>query len=213
MPNTIAGERQVAVRLIVPEPEAAGLEIRPQLVAPEIDQRTADPTAPRTDAGQAARAGATDQLQQEGLRLVVARVPGRDGFGPELVPDLLEPGVPGPPAGVLERGAPASRQLADVGPLDTERNAGVSRERPAEALVVFGGGPKAVVQVREPGNPTSPADRNSTSRCSSAVESGPPDGGHQHASTPRPEAVSAHARTNAIGENHVEGGNGAGAGT
>ncbi len=136
MADAIPRNAQVAVALVLSKRLTERSQIRPELVAADIEQRPHDPARPRVNPGEAARAGAAEQSQQKRLGLIVTRMTGGDDVGAELVRNALEELVSRLPPGILERRAQSRGTSAHVDQIAPERQSQLRRQRPAELLVV-----------------------------------------------------------------------------
>jgi hypothetical protein len=132
----------VAVARILPPAQRSFPEPGAQLVTAKIEQWPDHAASAPTDSGRAARTGATHQLEQHGLRLVVFGVCGGGGGASQLLPRGLQlpvallppPSFPGQAPGAL------LQQMRYV-----ERNAEIRAQAGAEGGVLVGAGAAGVV--------------------------------------------------------------------
>ncbi len=100
-PQAVAGIGGVAVGLVLHIGDVVFRHIIVDLPPADLQQGADDPAPHRRNAAQPPQAGAPQQVEQDGLRVVVPVVGGGDALRPQPVRGLLQKGVPQLPGGVL----------------------------------------------------------------------------------------------------------------
>ena len=95
VPHPRAPVAEISIRGILQPLPSFSTEVVPQLLAAEAEQGAHEHPATNGDAGETAIAGATQEVQQEGLHMVIALMGERDPIRPDLAPRFLQEGVPG----------------------------------------------------------------------------------------------------------------------
>ena len=139
VPETIADDRDVLVRLVLAKRKRPRREITPQRPAAEVEERPDDTTPRRGRMPARPRVPAPrQQPHQHRLGLVVGRVRGDDGVGAEPNGSLGKPLVTNRARGDLDRGRVGARPRCDVDSRDLDRHAELRRQRAAERFVGVG---------------------------------------------------------------------------
>ena len=103
MTDAISRIVQQFVRFVLNPRLPAGCQEFAQIGPPDVEQRPDDRAALRVDSAQSGEAGAPNQLEQERLRLVIARMTDGDPISPGIGGGTMQEGIPGLARGILER--------------------------------------------------------------------------------------------------------------
>jgi hypothetical protein len=150
-PDSVARDGDVAIGFVVYICHTPLVQVSAQLDPATVKDRPNNRAIPRIHGRQAPRACAAHKPEEEGFRLVVARMPERHDVCIELPPSALKKPVPGFPRGILNRPTLATRARSDVLPFSEKRQIQRSRHRRGKLLVALGRfTPKLMVEVRGP---------------------------------------------------------------
>ena len=123
-----------------------------QINAARLEERPHKPSPSKTDARDPAGSGASKEPQENGLRLIIFRVPGRYQIGAELVRAFIEALVSRVARRHLNRDAPVTCQTRDVPTAHFDRKAEALGEGPAKDFVRVGlGSSESVIDVNQSG--------------------------------------------------------------
>jgi hypothetical protein len=160
VPHTIPHEGEILVRFVVTKRNRVRRQPVADLRAVNLEQWPADEATLRADRSESPGPCAPDQLQEERFGLIVEGVAGGNHIGPGFHSRALEEGVSGPTAGVLERGAPRSREGPHVRSFDTECDPEASRDLATELFVIVRRRAQRVVEMSGRGDRHLEARRN-----------------------------------------------------
>ena len=159
MPDTIPRVRQIAVRLVIDPRFAPRVQVVAQLGAGRIEQRPDDRLPTRVDPAEAGQSGASNQLQQKRLCLVVARMADGNPVSPDVCRASVQEGVARAPRCLLDAQPLGGRVVSNISATDDERQIDPCREFAAELLVAVCGRAQTVVEVRQAGQTESTVRR------------------------------------------------------
>ena len=158
-PQGVAPEGVGGVGTVIDPTDIAGAEVLLDLAAGDLEQGADDVVAARPDAGEARRACAAQEVEKQGLGVVLAVVAYGHGACAVTVEEFEEPFVAQRAAGHLERLAGGGHTGGDVEVADVDvdvepvgdvaRLAGVAAALLATEAEVAVGGDKPVAQGRE----------------------------------------------------------------
>ena len=141
--DAIPREPQRPIRGVGARPDPRRSADRERVLPTDREQRPRDPPTQRTHAGEAGEPRASGEVKEHGLRLIVARVAGRDRGGADLFRGAAKKCIPRGPGGVLGLcrrvgAAYADRRTDAVGEL---------RDEVSFCRALFGS--RAVIEVRD----------------------------------------------------------------
>jgi hypothetical protein len=146
-PNAIAGIAQIFVGLVVDPALTTRLQVTTQLCSPHLQQRPNNRVTTRVDSTETREARPTNELEQEGLGLVIPSVTDSDAIRRDRFSHSVKEVVPQSTRGVLHRQPLSLRVRGDINGLHSDREADTLSEIPAKLFVAPGRAAKTMIQM------------------------------------------------------------------
>ena len=102
MTNPVARVRQIVVRLVIDPCLSPRFEVAAEIGAADVEQRPNDIAAAGINSAEAGEPGSPNELQQEGLCLIVSGVTDGDPIGRRGLGHPVKKVVPEPAGGILD---------------------------------------------------------------------------------------------------------------
>ena len=151
MADAVAGICQISVRFVLHPRFTPGGEVLAEVGAGDVKQRANEGSPARIDPAEPGQPGASNQLQEKRLGLVVPRVAGGDLAGVKVRRAAVQKSVARPARRFLDAQMLRRGVVRDIDVVDGNRELEPGGQLAAELLVAVCGLTQTVVDVRETG--------------------------------------------------------------
>jgi hypothetical protein len=149
VPDSIARVGDVVVCFVIDPGLSSRFQKRAQFQSRHVEHWPDDFAALRMNGRQPRQTGSTYELQQKGLRLIVARVADRNPIGVRRNGRAMEEVVTQSARRVFNRVSLCRGVSGDIDRFDLDRQVDRLRKRATHGLIAIGRGSKPMIQVRE----------------------------------------------------------------